>query len=410
MNNSKLNYSFKKQNDIRKWYQFFWWCAGADIQILERCNFSDHVKYGCLGGIVFATGVMAFFSGTVAIHTIFIDTAMQDLWQSWIIPVLAGLAWGLMIFNLDRYIVASSGKGDGTDKVTGQEFKNAIPRIFMGLVLAVSISQPMEVMMFSKEIKMKKEEDIVKNKASKIAEIEKEYQTNIKELNADIEKLYDEKLSYEKNIREREDLLNQEMQGKRGGGSGKGPVANELERQVNELKSRRDRWLEEHKKEIEEMESKRKTYQVKREEELAKAEGQIQDGLIYSLKAAHEIGGWWTKIILFLLFASIEMTPIFFKLMVIKSPYDYLEENIKELILAEQLIHKTHKPLLDLRGNPTDVEEVKYLQAERLLMEQKSKLEAEQNIINYALARWQVDRKEIIDKNPESIITTDNQS
>ena len=35
-----------------------------------------------------------------------------------VLSILFGIIWGLIIFNIDRFIVASTGKGDGTDAIT----------------------------------------------------------------------------------------------------------------------------------------------------------------------------------------------------------------------------------------------------------------------------------------------------
>ena len=48
-----------------------WYCAGADSRILLQCMNSDRVKYQGLGGIVLATGLLAFIAMTFAINVIF---------------------------------------------------------------------------------------------------------------------------------------------------------------------------------------------------------------------------------------------------------------------------------------------------------------------------------------------------
>ena len=35
-----------------------------------------------------------------------------------ILAICFGIIWGLIIFNIDRFIVASTGKGDGTEAIT----------------------------------------------------------------------------------------------------------------------------------------------------------------------------------------------------------------------------------------------------------------------------------------------------
>jgi hypothetical protein len=68
------------------------------------------------------------------------------------LSIIFGFLWGLMIFNLDRFIVTSTGKGDGTEKITGQEFLNALPRMFLGTIIAITISAPLEIRIFKSEI------------------------------------------------------------------------------------------------------------------------------------------------------------------------------------------------------------------------------------------------------------------
>ena len=51
-----------------------------------------------------------------------------------------------------------------------------------------------------------------------------------------------------------------------------------------------------------------------------------------------------------LLFMAIELTPIFFKLMLIKSPYDFMEDNVKELIKAENGIQVQYNYYEDKNG------------------------------------------------------------
>lgn len=50
--------------------------------------------------------------------------------------------------------------------------------------------------------------------------------------------------------------------------------------------------------------------------------------------------------------------------MIIKSPYDYLEENKKELIYAERGIYKTYETFTDESGKAVKGEIFKFLEAE----------------------------------------------
>ena len=101
------------------------------------------MKYATLGGIVCATGLwrkwlvvmpsMYFREKAPAIVNqgeVSVDVAFDPTVT--IMSIVFGLIWGLIIFNIDRFIVASTGKGDGTEAITWGELKGAIPRIIMG--------------------------------------------------------------------------------------------------------------------------------------------------------------------------------------------------------------------------------------------------------------------------------------
>ena len=124
--------------------RFLWFCAGADSKILTRCPNSDRVKYQGLGGIVLATGVLAFASGSYALYTVFSPKDETALSQAIHLPTVAlsllgGLIWSLVIFNIDRFIVSSTGKGDGTDAMTFAKLGKGLPRIIMAVIIGVCI-------------------------------------------------------------------------------------------------------------------------------------------------------------------------------------------------------------------------------------------------------------------------------
>lgn len=127
---------------MNKINQFFWWCAGANIEILKKCP-TDHAKYFGVGGTIVFTALMASFAGGYAFFTAF---------KSVIPSLFFGAFWGLLIFNLDRYIVSTIGKGDGTQKITKEEWKIAAPRLLMAILLGFVIATPLELKIFETEI------------------------------------------------------------------------------------------------------------------------------------------------------------------------------------------------------------------------------------------------------------------
>lgn len=123
--------------------RFFWWCAGTNIDVLEKCP-TDHSKYFGVGGTIVFTALMASFAGGYAFFTAFKSTPLAFAF---------GAFWGLLIFNLDRYIVSTIGKGDGTSKITKEEWKIAAPRLMMAVLLGFVIATPLELKIFETEIK-----------------------------------------------------------------------------------------------------------------------------------------------------------------------------------------------------------------------------------------------------------------
>lgn len=142
--------------------QFFLICSGAHLPMLRRAP-AEMNKYAGIGATIFFTGLLAALSGGYALWTVF-----GEAWAA----VLFGAVWGLMIFNLDRYIVSSMKK---RDKFM-QEFWMATPRILLAILISVVISKPLELRVFDKEIqaelvimeqqKLKAQEDQVKTRFS----------------------------------------------------------------------------------------------------------------------------------------------------------------------------------------------------------------------------------------------------
>lgn len=118
--------------------QFFWLCSGADLATLKRTP-TEANKFIGIGGTIFFTALLAFFSAGYAIYTIF---------DSYLAAFVFGLVWALMIFNLDRYIVGSMKNKDNFLS----DFLVASPRVIMAIFLAIVISKPLELKIFEKEI------------------------------------------------------------------------------------------------------------------------------------------------------------------------------------------------------------------------------------------------------------------
>ena len=118
--------------------EFLLFCSGADKTVLEECPTEKNKYYG-IGSTVLLTSILACLSGGYAVYFTF---------QSLPISIILGIFWGLVIFSLDRYIISSIKKVGSFSK----EWPMAFPRILMALVLAVTISKPLELRLFQDAI------------------------------------------------------------------------------------------------------------------------------------------------------------------------------------------------------------------------------------------------------------------
>lgn len=397
--------------------RWFWRAAGADRYILERSTYGDQIKYMCLGGIIIATGLMAGLAGGYAFYTIFeprgnainsFQTAsgIAGSYDALHIPtiiraILFGIIWGLIIFNIDRFIVTSTGKGDGTEDITGKELKGALPRIIMGAIIALTISKPVEIRMFKTEIDVKLHEKQIQQEQAYKSGIDSVFNSEIKKKEASIDKTLSR-------ITELEDISDR-LKGFIAYETGKGGCKSKCEEYKQQLANNEDeiKSLKSHpdyikvKSELESIETARK---IKLSEGGKVAAG--LDGLLERIKIAHEISGFWISFFITLLFMAIELTPIFFKLMLIKSPYDYLEENIKELIKAENGIEIKANYYQDKEGHERDL--VINHQVMRLLKEKIHILESQSELSGEALRSWKEKKKVDINENPGNYISESN--
>lgn len=406
--------------------RFLWFCGGGDAQLLVRCPYSDRVKFQGLGGVVLTVAVLAFFSGSYAFYAVFSPkdgTALQERAAhvpSMIIAAFFGLVWALIIFNIDRFIISSTGKGDGTDRITGTEFVNALPRLAMATIIGVCLSKPLEIRILESEIE---------------AALEKEQKEYLGALNAQSETLVDgerkalrDKIDgLQKRIddaegtveRRRLEIVQQrkqlelEAEGKTASGvAGRGPAwqdkKNNLDRLEAELE--RDRGNIEKKNQLVVDEQKEaKVALAALDEKLARektsnaAVARHLDGLMKRIQISHDIGGFIPFAIMLLLLC-IEAGPIFFKLMIIKGAYDYLEENQKRLVRAHAGIEPDARVVADGHGKAILVD--LHHAANAVIEEEKRRLETERTLAVEVHDAYKKKVVEEIRKDPSKYVKT----
>jgi len=397
--------------------RFFWKAAGADRYILERSTYGDQMKYLCLGGIIIATGVMAGLAGGYAFYTIFeprgnaLDSfkTVKDIASTYdvidiptfIKAVGFGILWGLIIFNIDRFIVTSTGKGDGTEDITGKELKSALPRLIMGAIIALTISKPVEIRMFKTEIDVKLHEKQMEQQQVYKAKTDSLFNSEIAKKDKEIEKFESE---LQEKIKRHADLEKQYIDEARI--ITVGPRALAVKAQMERVMSQ----IEQDKSNSDYVRIKKEKDAIEKKREAALNESEKVasglDGLLERIKLAHEIAGWVISLFITLLFMAIELTPIFFKLMLIKSPYDYLEENIKELIKAERGIEINYKYYPDGEGQERD--KIVHHEVIRLLKEKVKILESQSQLSEEAIESWKKKKMEQVSSSPGDYISEEN--
>ena len=388
--NEHVDYSAKPASGATR---FFWWCAGADKDILKYSSYADHVKYVGIGGIVFATGILASLSMFFAINYIFEDVKIA-------IPV--GLLWGLIIFNLDRFIVSSTGKGDGEDSISPKELKNASPRIVMAVLLGFTISAPLEVYIFQKEIgkqfyKLDQEEQKLEGK-----KIEDEFTKS-----ADFTRLSNDKSTLQEEVKklelERLDLEARiSYQTDHGGCHDKCNLYRErrdvVANKIKEIKTKIDA-------NNEQLQNKTKDKQDKLDK-LSEVNNSSH-GLLDRLLALHSIPGsslpaWMIR----LMFVFIEIAPVLLKLMLIKSPYDYMSENVNQILETKQGINRDH--IID---ENTKLHTMKgFYNPKRIIAIVEHQNAKEEENAKEAITLFAKQEKDEIQKDPTSFVKPDNKA
>ncbi|MEM9916912.1 MAG: DUF4407 domain-containing protein [Bacteroidota bacterium] len=126
--------------------KFFWFCAGADTEVLEHCA-TEQNRYANVGAVIFLVACLAGIS---------MFFATQTLTSNIFLGILVSVVWASIIFVLDRMIVSSIDKS----KPFWRQLLSAFPRLILAVLIAIIISRPIEVRIFRAEIlnQIKKDE------------------------------------------------------------------------------------------------------------------------------------------------------------------------------------------------------------------------------------------------------------
>lgn len=301
---------------------------------------SEWNKFAGIGGIVLFTAVFATLSAGYAMYTVFDDL---------LIAVGFGILWGLMIFNLDRYIVSSIKKTGGW----WNQLLMSIPRLVLATFLGIIISKPLELKIFEKEINKQLNTIIQRNKKQLQGEISGRILQQSGPFENEKKQIADQAAQYQKAYDSAAAELEKEILGKQStltsGKEGFGPNA----KRKQELKEQRRADLENFQKQM----APRMAYL---DREISKVYGNLEterkstetfedkyNGFAARLQALDELGKNSAIIataaaFIMGLFICLEIAPVLVKLISHVGPYDYLLEKTENdfRLYAKEKIEK----------------------------------------------------------------------
>ncbi|HTH57796.1 MAG TPA: DUF4407 domain-containing protein [Cyclobacteriaceae bacterium] len=314
---------------MKKISEFFLFASGADAQLLERCP-SEKSKYVGIGGTVFFTGLFAAMAAAYALFTVF---------DNYFIAVSLGMIWGLMIFNLDRFIVSSMRK---EEKVWREVF-TALPRILLAVIISLVIAKPIELKIFAKEIEpelVAMEQEVYASQEAKAA---MRFEPGIDKIKQDIETL---KKEVNEKTQQRDALVLAAQQEADGTGGSKiknlGPIykvkkadADNAELELTDLKEKNGARVAELEKQMEGLSGGMSS--TMRDLAHTKLDGPAARMAALDRLTTESNAMWWAHVFIIILFLMIESTPILAKLMSKKGPYDSLLHTVEHQFTCKEV-------------------------------------------------------------------------
>ncbi|WP_431162878.1 DUF4407 domain-containing protein [Flagellimonas beolgyonensis] len=311
--------------------RFFIFCSGADTDILKTCSNGEQNKYVGIGATVFFTAVMAFIASGYALFTVF-----DNIYTA----IFFGLIWGLLIFNLDRYIVSTIKKRDNIKS----EILQATPRILLAIIIAVVISKPLEMKIFEKEINqvlLEEKNSMTLNNKEQLA---LQYTPKIESLNQDSANLKGEIATKEAETNALYDTYISEAEGTAGTGLlGKGPVYKEKREKHDAALAELNALKETNAAKIAGIEAQIAALETDYNTAVTNSQPIIDgfDGLMARINALGKLP-WFPSFFIFLLFLAIETAPIIAKLLAPKGEYDFKFEE-QESVVATWVTQKVEQ-------------------------------------------------------------------
>lgn len=319
--------------------RFLWWCAGAVAEILEDSK-TEHVKYQSIGGAVLTTGVLAFFSGSYAVYTLFEDSQLKIP-----IAVVLGIIWALAIFNLDRYIVSSmrkEGFGAGNSfRGFMKELGLASPRLLLAIVIGITVSKPLELRLMQRPIQNRIDVSRDTFLGEKEASVRTVYAARIALLDRKIDQI-DRNIQAKANrARDLEDEFHKEMDGTGGSGRyGYSTVAQQKEEAVKQ--ARRDVEILQQSKAR--LQSQRDAFETEIQGQMASLRKDPGGDFFTRMMALSELtrkydSARWANYFVIFFLILLETTPVLVKLLSPIGPYD-VRLNVRNEVESRAAVHR----------------------------------------------------------------------
>ncbi|MES2486214.1 MAG: DUF4407 domain-containing protein [Bacteroidota bacterium] len=311
--------------------RFFITCSGADKNIIYSCSNGEQNKYAGIGATVFFTALLAWIAAGYALYTVFDNVYTATFF---------GLVWGLLIFNLDRFIVSTIRKRERF----GQELLQATPRIILAIIIAIVISKPLEIKIFEKEINtvlLKEKNDMAIANKKQVANY---FQGDLDKNKAQTDSLKSEILKKEKEVNALYGTYISEAEGTAGTKKlGKGPVYTEKRQKHDASLKELETLRAANNAKIAENDKQAKTLQTDLDKKVADTQPIIEgfDGLMARINALNKLP-FLPSLFIMLLFLAIETSPIIAKLLSPKGEYDFKLEDT-EAAMRTNLAQNTHQ-------------------------------------------------------------------
>lgn len=369
---------------MKKITDFFWFCSGAHVDTLKQYP-TEHNKYVGIGATIFFTALFASLSGGYAMYFVFSGSTAAVFFA-----IFFGLIWGLAIFNMDRYIVASIKKTGGTN----HQIVQALPRILLAIMIGIVISRPLELKIFDKEIRQKLKTSYLNGQRSKIDTLNKAFTEKYTLELAKLKDLKTEKDSLEKDINRSRYILNQEVFGDKtnqtSGVTGYGTYAKQKETVVTQkeerlIQVRNDLGLVDKiintRKEIEGLNS-TKLFSENQLDSLSSVAGFADRNyalgqLSFNPDGSRDLDTYLAISFISFLFILLECLPVFVKLMSDKGPYDVALGDIESVAVHQS--GRTREHQFTVADDILDTRNLSEAEKQKILIKRKAARDLEEN-------------------------------